>query len=315
MIKYIKGSWFEFIHATEAEGNYWNHTCANFNCNQWDAKIKEMSEIGIEYLVLMASVLNSEAYFNSRIFPRARLGCNEPIEAVLTAADNYGVKFFISNGLIYNNSLGGRYNNPEVINKSLKVMSELAELYSHHESFYGWYWPDEAFIDKYFSEDYIKYVNICSKEGRLLVPDACILIAPYGTRVAIPDDKYVKQLELMDVDIIAYQDEIGVRKTKTEESAAIYEGLRKAHDKVLHIALWADVEIFDFVGGVYESALIPAQFSRIIKQLEAVSPYVDTILVYQYLGMMNKPDSSAFAGHPSSADLYTSYMNWLKANK
>jgi len=55
------------------------------------------------------------------------------------------------------------------------------------------------------------------------------LIAPYGTRVAVPNDKYVHQLESLDVDLVAYQDEVGVQKSKVEER--LHEGLRKAHDR------------------------------------------------------------------------------------
>jgi hypothetical protein len=140
------------------------------------------------------------------------------------------------------------------------------------------------------------------------------MLAPYGTRVVRPDDKYVRQLEAMDVDIMAYQDEIGVRKSKVTETSAFYEGLRKAHNRVPKVALWADVEIFEFADKVYESALLPAPFERVRQQLEAVSPWVDTILVYQYQGMMNKPGSTAFAGSPSSTKLYSDYVAWLAKN-
>lgn len=71
------------------------------------------------------------------------------------------------------------------------------------------------------------------------------------------------------------------------------------------------MEIFRFQGRVYHSALMPGPFDRILRQIEAVSPWVDEILVYQYLGMMNKPDSAAFAGSPESTKLYTDYANWL----
>ncbi len=60
-------------------------------------------------------------------------------------------------------------------------------------------------------------LNTCSRLARSLTPKAKIMIAPYGTRVARPDDTYVRPLEKMDLDIIAYQDEVGVRKSKVTE--------------------------------------------------------------------------------------------------
>ena len=138
------------------------------------------------------------------------------------------------------------------------------------------------------------------------------MIAPYGTRVAVPDDLYVRQLESLDVDIIAYQDEVGVRKSRVEETSAFYAGLRKAHDRARRGAIWADLEIFEFENVVYKSALLPAPFERVLRQMEAVSQWVDKILVYQYQGMMNKPGSRAFCGSPGSTRLYTEYTEWLK---
>ncbi len=195
----------------------------------------------------------------------------------------------------------------EATKKRLRAIEELAAKYAHHRSFYGWYWPNEAFINKYYSEEFIGYVNACSKAARAVTPKAKVLIAPYGTRVAVPDDRYVRQLEQLDVDIVAYQDEVGVRKSTPDETAAFYEGLRKAHDRIPQRKIWADVEVFEFEGETYKSALIPAPFDRVKRQLAAVSPFVDTILIYQYQGMMNKPGSKAFAGHERSTRLYSDY--------
>lgn len=313
-IKPISGSWFEFQHHATVEGVNWNPACACFTCAQWDSKIKEMADIGINVLVLMCSALYNRAFYKTTIFPEWQLSCPDPIETVLSAADRYGVKFFIGGGFY------GEWTDPKIVSdpvaakRRLQAIEELTKLYAHHTSFYGWYWPNEAFIDRYYSEEFIKYVNTCSKLARQLMPHARILIAPYGTRVAVPDDRYVKQLESLDVDIIAYQDEVGVRKSRPNETGAFYEGLKKAHDRVARIAIWADVEIFEFEGEVYHSALVPASFSRISQQLQAVSPWVEKILVYQYLGLMNKPGSTAFAGPPDSAQLYTAYTSWIKGS-
>ncbi|WP_129723424.1 DUF4434 domain-containing protein [Xylanivirga thermophila] len=313
MVKPIRGSWFEFQHHNRAEGIYWNESCKNFNCEDWEAKIREMSEIGIEYLVLLASALYEEAYYNSSFYPRANLNCADPMEAIFVAADKYGMKFFVSGGF-FGDWTADRvaFNDLNIERMRLQALNEIAEQYGHHPSFYGWYWPREAYIHSYFQEEFIRYVNTCSREARRLTPDSRILIAPYGTREAVPDDKFVGQLDKLDVDIVAYQDEIGVQKTEVHEIPKIYEGLRRAHDKASKAAIWADVEVFQFESTVYKSALLPASFSRVKKQLETVSPYVDVITIYQYQGMMNKPGSNAFAGHPNSTKLYLDYVNWLE---
>ncbi|MGH9450773.1 MAG: DUF4434 domain-containing protein [Terriglobia bacterium] len=314
-VKPVSGSWFEFQHAGTAEGVNWNPACVCFTCEQWQAKVKEIADIGMEYLVLMSTALYYRAFYRTPIFPQWQLRCTDPIEAVLSAADQYGVKFFVGGGFYGDWASPVIIADPAAAKRRLRAIEELARLYGHHRSFYGWYWPNEAFIDRYYSHEFIRYVNACSRLARQLTPRARILIAPYGTRVAVPDEKYVKQLESMDVDIIAYQDEVGVEKSKVTETSAFYEGLRKAHDRVPKVAIWADVEIFKFEGKVYGSALLPAPFDRVRKQLAAVSPWVEEVLVYQYQGMMNKPGSRAFAGPPDSVKLYTDYVSWLRRGR
>lgn len=314
-IKTISGSWFEFQHHATVEGVDWNPECACFTSRQWEEKVKEIVDVGMEYLVLMETALYYRAFFPTNIFTPWRLACADPMEAALTAADKYGVKFFIGGGFYGDWASPKIVADPVAAKKRLQAIAQLAKLYSHHKSFYGWYWPNEAFIDRYYSKEFIQYVNTCSRLARRLTPRAKILIAPYGTRVAVPDDKYVRQLESLDVDIVAYQDEVGVRKSTPQETPRFYEGLRRAHDRAQRSAIWADMEIFRFQGAVYKSALLPAPFSRVLEQLEAVSPWVEKILVYQYQGMMNKPGSPAFCGSPSSTKLYMAYVDWLKMRK
>ncbi|HTV54806.1 MAG TPA: DUF4434 domain-containing protein [Terriglobia bacterium] len=314
-VKPITGSWFEFQHAATIEGVDWDPACACFTCEQWEEKIKEIAGTGMDSLVLMSTALYDRAFFPTKIFPHWRLHCPDPMESALVAADEHDVKVFIGAGFY------GDWESPYIISdpvaqkRRLQAIEELAQLYAHHRSFYGWYWPNEAFINPYFSPAFIHYVNICSRLARQLTPKARILIAPYGTRRVIPDDKYVKQLESLDVDFVAYQDEVGVRKSTPDETPRFYENLRKAHDRAHRSAIWADVEIFQFQGGVYTSPLLPGPFPRILRQLEAVSPWVDKVVVYQYQGMMNKPGSSAFCGSPASTALYTAYMDWLKQRR
>lgn len=312
-VKPIRGSWFEFQHHATVEGVDWNPALVRFTAAQWEAKVGEIAGMGIEYLVLMATAVYYRSFYQTEIYPRWQLECADPLEAVLSAADRYNVKFFVGAGFY------GDWQSPTVITdpvasrKRLQSLGELVRLYGHHPSFHGWYWPDEASIDPYYSPEFLAYVSTLSREGRQLMPKAPIMIAPYGTRNARPDDQYVRQLDAMDADIVAYQDEVGVRKSQVTETSRFYEGLRRAHDRSRRSRIWADVEIFQFEDRVYGSALMPAPFERVLRQLEAVSPWVDEILVYQYLGMMNRPGSTAFAGSPESLRLYADYTAWLKS--
>lgn len=305
-IKPVEGSWFEFQHHTPAEGKYWDHILKNFTAEQWDRKIKEIADAGIKYLVLLDVAIGGKTFYPSGLLPKHQIGCENPLETALSAADKYGISFFISNDFF------GEWTDVELMMKDkaitslrIKAMDEIAEKYSHHKSFYGWYFPNETAIDGHYRDFFIEYVNSCSVQARRLTPGAMTLIAPYGTRNVKADDLFVKQLEMLDVSFIAYQDEVGVNKTRVDESAGFFERLNKVHTKAGRSKLWADVEVFKFEGQTYKSALIPAPAERIIRQLQAVSPFVEKIFIYQYIGLVNKPDTDIFAGHPDSALTYS----------
>lgn len=75
------------------------------------------------------------------------------------------------------------------------------------------------------------------------------------------------------------------------------------------------MEVFDFEADVYRSALIPASMDRVEKQLEAISPYVDVVLCYQYLGMFNEPSTIAYCGHPDSVRYFEEYQKFRKKHE
>ena len=317
-MKKINGTWFELHHFNLAEGKYFNDTTHAFTDEQWYLKVKEISNAKMKYLVLMQTgftdLTTKEAFFDSKYFPKSKmLKANDPLEAMFKAADEEDMKVFVSTGfygpwmLTFDNMT-----TEQVFFDSFNVMEEVYAKYGHHKSFYGWYFPDESQIRFHFDEEFITYVNRYSAKSREINPNLKTLIAPYGTCKLSADDEYVEQLKRLDVDFVAYQDEVGVRKTDEYHTAEFYKNLRRAHDKANRSKLWADVEVFTFEGDVYKSALLPAPIERIERQLNAISEYVDEVLIFEYQGMFNAPNSKAYTGHPGSTKLYEDYMALLK---
>lgn len=320
MRKQITGSWFEFCHHNRLEGKYLNPVCRRWTEEQWRTKLCEMAELGMKYLVLTFTSLKdddfSESYFEDGPFPfPSDFACSDPIGVMLDEADRLNMRVFMSVGFygIWTHT-EENMTSEAVTERAFDAMRTLYQRYGAHPSFYGWYYPDETCIDPYFSDEFIDYVNRYSAFAHTLSPGLKTMIAPYGTCRLHADEHYVEQLTSLDVDIIAYQDEVGVQKTTPEQTGAFYDALRKAHDKAGRAALWADVELFAFEGTVYQSALIPADIDRLTHQIDAICDYVDEILVYEYIGIMNKPSTIAYAGHPDSVSYYEDYKQAISKN-
>jgi hypothetical protein len=204
---------------------------------------------------------------------------------------------------------------PKVIATIRAMLGEMAAKLSGHASFEGWYFPSEGMIGPRPTDAFIQYVNTLAADARGLTPNAKLLISPYGLFKAQIDDEFVERLGKLDVDIIAYQDEVGCKRVlePIASARASFRRLREVHDKLPRIALWANVESFTWEGEAnsQESALIPAAFPRLLAQLAAISPFVDNVVSFIVQGMFDAPGSPVSLGHPASSTLYELYSDWL----
>lgn len=323
-IKPIVGTWFLVYWLYNPTGScqdlrydHWDRATHAYTPLQWEAFMKDLSDIGQKYLVLINTFGGEDGltavYDSAEAKRTAELGTQNVLETVFSLADKYGLKIFATSDYHRTYDLEDVFN-PECIHSRTIIMTELVEKYGHHPSFYGWYLARESYLNPYLPEDFVQYVNETAAVMRKLLPRGKILLAPYGTRNAVCDDTYVDQLKRLDCDIIAYQDCVGCKAATIEESAHAFAQLRKAHDLAKRSDLWADVETFDWDNGEnkLDSRLISAPWKRLKAQLAACSPYVDNILVFSFQGLLTNPDSPAFCGYEEGARLYKEYVEWLK---
>lgn len=304
-VREITGGWLSFVHPNPQEAEYWNDTARRFSAGDWETKVHEMAALGMDTIVVAATVLREKAFYPSEVVPdKWEMACDDPLQAVLAAADRHGMHVFVGAGCFKRSG-----DETPVSDWEAEVPRELHERYGSHDSFHGWYLPVEGEIDRCFSDPYIESVNRRAELCRRVDGRRPILISPQGAHTIDEEDRFVEQLRRLKVDHFAYRDEVGARKNEPSELAVIFRRLENIHEKA-DLPLWATIDLYAFEGPTGESAIVPAAFPRVKTQLEAVSPHVRKILCWQFPGLMNPGSSTAFAGHPTSAELHHDYYEW-----
>ncbi|MEQ8847280.1 DUF4434 domain-containing protein [Botrimarina sp.] len=190
---------------------------------------------------------------------------------------------------------------------SQQVATELWALYGHEPSFYGWYLTHEANELERAGE---AYYNPLTRFLRTLSADKPVLISPSGTPVVSP-----AALESLEVDVIAYQDAVGVgyvpyehtfdperRIAQLEEVFAAYAEAHRSADK----HLWANLELWQMDGPEYRGAY-PASFDRVRRQIAIESRYADVLTAYALPGFIEPAGSGVQLGGPRAVRLMDDY--------
>ena len=325
-MKKIIGTFFEFYHHNRVGGKYWNDQCRNYTEEQWEAKVDEIAALGMEYIVLMESSLVydecAESYFETDIYPAAPMKTKNPISALMRAAERNRLKVFMSCGF-YGIWYHTRENitSESVKERAFKAMKQLYELYGNNKAFYGWYLPVEDCLGPVLTDYAVEAVNALTARARELTPAAKILISPYGIfNSDFHDPRYEEQLSRLEVDIIAYQDEIGCVRERypLTNLRSNWKKLRAIHDKT-GVEMWANCETFAWERGTNDrtSALVPAPFPRLLSQLAAATEGgAERIVSFIMCGLFDDPASEYPLGQPEwSAKAYEDYMTWLSGDE
>jgi hypothetical protein len=198
-----------------------------------------------------------------------------------------------------------------------KVVRELHRQYvARHGCFAGWYITHECRDIRYASPYYNYMSDLCHR----LTPDRPVMIAPDGSPVA---DSNV--ISASHVDIFAYQDAVGAGFVPPPEErysfdpekrlsnlSTIFREYASWHANNPEKQIWATVEIWQMDGPEYTKAY-PADWSRVQRQIDAVKNHVSRIVIYEFGGFMEAPDSDVELGGPGAVQLFDAYRKTLVA--
>ena len=314
-VKPITGTWINLAYK-DVRNKYTNpQNFDNTDPKLWKAKVRELSAMGIEYLVFMEVANEGKAYYPSKMMPWLYdKSMKSPVDAILDEAAKHKMKVFMSTG--WAKDQDDNLLDPVIRERQLQIMEELTSLYKDHKAFYGWYLPVEDCLCPIFAEHAVQSVNTLTEKARALTPGKKTLISPYGIGLSEFDNPdYEKQMAKLKVDIIAYQDEVGCVRDKftLPRLKKNWQRMRDIHNR-LNIEMWANCETFTWEEGTNDrqSALIPAAYSRLLSQQVAASAAgVDRIISFMFGGIIEDPESPYQLGQPMwSNDVCNKYMAW-----
>ena len=319
MVQPITGTWINLAYK-DVRNKYTNPQ--NFDNNDpqlWAAKVREMSAMGIEYLVFMEVANEGKAYYPSKIMPWLYDKSKQsPVDAILDEAAKHGMKVFMSTG--WAKDQDDNLLDPAIKERQLQIMEELASIYKNHKAFYGWYLPVEDCLCPIFAEHAVQSVNTLTEKAHKLTPGKKTLISPYGIGLSDFDNpEYEKQMAKLKVDIIAYQDEVGCVREQfpMKNMKEHFRQVSEIHKKA-GIEFWANIETFtwDREANNWYSTLVPAAFGRVLSQLVGVNQAgVDKVVSFIVYSLFDKPGSPYPAGQRIYAnDLYNDYMAWMNGD-
>lgn len=301
----ITGTWLNLFHQ-DTRNDVTNPASADI---RWDRVVADLAAMGITHLILLAVANEGVAAYPSRLRPDGGEPGSTPVDIILTAAEDHAMRVYLSTGWV--DDQDDDASSARIRAGQIAIMEELAALYGGSPAFEGWYLPCEDSIAPRFSARTIESVNALADAGRALVPGARTLISPYYPHAAVVDDEYVRMLQRLTVDAVAYQDGVGCAYTSS--LAGIYPRLRWAHDQAPGVALWANVESFAWehgVANVRDDALVAAAFPRLLQQLLDTGGHVDRIVTFIAQSLMQGEDAG-LGGPEASRRLRRDYTDHL----
>ncbi|MDQ7949108.1 MAG: DUF4434 domain-containing protein [Pedobacter sp.] len=324
--KKIGGAWISFYHWSEEEGKMWNPALKKMTDEQWKELVRSMHELGMDIIVIQESFRNQEyvgkhnmdrtgytgkAFYPSKLFPaRMPIAAKDPIEAVLSEADQLGMHVMMGVGMY-----AWFDYTPGSLAWHKKVAQELYEMYGQHNSFYGFYVSEEGMgsLDCFETEpakqearrqEVLNFFKSFRPFVKQLAPDKPVMFAPNGWGVGRAGNAYYELLK--NVDMISPFAFNRMPEGDLTGKAAI-DLLQKYCDET-QTHLWLDLEAFLFKEK--EGYLYPRPMSEIKYELDHYDNF-ERVICYQYPGVFSNPKASIQVGENSTIKLFQSYQKYV----
>lgn len=322
----ISGSFITCFHPNVWDMQYADGTLM-WKEENWRALIREMHYMGMDTVIWA-----NTAFWGRPLFPGYeksvglpfRTGCADPLKAVADEADRLNMKVFYGMGLRGRVSQIRDYHGmekpwPDIWFRWNTALAEaLVDRYGSSKSFAGLYIPYEIDYHEHHFELYEKLMKAYLRPAIGKVP---LLISPGNLGDVPAPDRLIRDMERIDIDILAPQDYGG----RFQDDSQAVEAARKNAGALerfagplndIGVTHWSNIETFTLESTPDgRNACMPGSIDRIIRQIEIQSPLVKKLITWIYPGVMNRHTELVNIGHPSTDKLYDDYVAYLKDKK
>ena len=313
----LDGCWVSIYNWSEDEARYFNPGLRKLTDEGWKQQVYSMHKIGIT-TILIQNVFDSphyayqhgmtittydgRAFYDSALYPnRMPIAAMDPIEAILSAADECGMAVFPGVGLYAWFDFS-----PESLKWHKRVTQELYERYGHHASFYGWYISEEIWGALYYEYDPVpdeKYRDIQNffQEYKAFVhkltPTKPVALAPNNIHMDWYREEWRGVLKNLDI-LIPF--------AFARSDNNIPQIAEMCAETGTHF--WVDMEIFTYPIG---EGLRPKDCEALIREIRCYD-MLEQIYGYQYTGLLNEPGCRMGLGGTDTEELYTAYAAYVQ---
>lgn len=320
----IDGAWGSLYHWSENEGKHWNRDIEKLTEDQWREMVRSMHRLGMD-IVVIQEMFRSEhwlsdrpvepgkydgkAFYPSELYEsRIHLAARDPLEAILSEADNLGMYVLPGVGLYawFDFSPGSLAWHKE-------VATELWDMYGHHPSFYGFYISEEIHgsldaaepaeeLRRQRKREIVDFFREFKIHCRDLAPSKPVMLASNSMGVSAGLDTYPELLRNLDI-LCPFGFARMPEGDLTGKEAA--DMLQKLCDEA-GSHLWLDLEAFLFND---DGSLYPRDIEGIIGDLTLLDNF-EKVLCYQYPGVFNDPDVGFVVGEDKTLTLFEEYYEY-----
>ena len=319
------GAFVGICHWSETEGKHWNDDIRKLTDENWRDIVRSMHSLGLDIIVIQELFRNEEyvgrhditmdgysgkAYYDSELYGgRMEIAASDPVEAILDEADRLGMHVFPGIGMFAWFDF-----TEESLEWHKRVAMEVWEKYGHHDSFYGFYIPEESggSLDNWEKtpemrarrkQEIVAFFKGFKEFCGSFAPGKPIMLATNSFGIRDGMDTYPALLEHLDILCPFGFARMPEGDLSGKEAA---ETLQKLCDEA-GAHLWFDLEAFLFND---DSSLYPRDIEGITDDLQMFGNF-EKIIFYQYPGVFSDPSARIRVGEGKTERLFKEYRQFL----